>query len=410
MTIRSTPKRLFCASIVTLAVCGFAIPAMALDADDFATKLSASISQSGTRLSFSEIEPDGSTITLRSVRADSPGNPSIPFGDVTFNGVEEVNDGSYFVNEAVFGEIEFSEGQNTFSIDGFDVNGLSIPADGAASSFDSMLDYEGFSTGAIRVVNNGSTVFSMAGIDLDVVRADAASRVNMMMTGSDLKIDLGNVKDTKTRDALKQLGYETLTGDVKMVGTWDRQSGLIELEDYSLTLDDVGRLSLSLEISGYTPEFIKAMQQARSSAASNPDPQDPQAAQQAIDATMREMLQQLSFKSASVRFDDASVTERALDFAGRKQGVSGEQMREFVKFMMPLALGRLGIPALQQQISAAASIYLDNPQNITVTATPAQPVAVPVILGASMGDPRSLADLLNLQVIANSPVEQCCKQ
>lgn len=406
-TFQSTSKRLFSASILVAALSGLAGPAMALDADDFATKLSAMTSHSGTKLSFSAVEPDGSTIVLKSVRVDSPGTPSVSLGDVTFKGVEEEDDGSYFVSEAVFAEIELSEGPNTISIGGVEVNGLTVPVKGAAGPLDNMLMYEGFSTGEISVENNGANVFSMSSLELDVEHADDASSVNMSLTGSDLTIDLSKVDDPKTKDALTQLGYETVTGELKMDGSWDRQSGIIDLEEYSLSLDDVGRLALSLQISGYTSEFIKSMQQAETAAAANPDPQ---AAQQAMGLAMLGMMQQLSFKSASIRFDDASVTERALEFAGKKQGVSSEQMRQAVKFMMPLALGQLGIPALQQQISAAASVYLDNPQNITITATPAEPVAVPVIMGASMGDPRTLVDLLNVQVSANKPVELCCKQ
>lgn len=407
MTIQRTPKRLFLATALAAALTGLAGPAMALDADDFATKLSAMTRQTGTKLSFSAVEPDGSTIVLRSVRVDSPGEPSFPLGDVTFKGVEEEDDGSYFVSEAVVGEIESSEGENRVSIDGVEVSGLTIPADGAAGGLDSMIWYEGLSTGEISVENQGITVFSMGGLDLEVRRADDGSKVKVAMTGSDLEIDLSKVDDPKAKDALKELGYETVTGDLKLDGSWDSQSGIISLEEYSLALDDVGRLSLSLEISGYTAEFIKSMQQAQTAAAANPDPE---AAQQAMGFAMLGMLQQLSFKSATLRFDDASVTERALEFAGKKQGVSGEQMRQAVKFMMPLALGQLGIPALQQQISAAASVYLDNPQNIIITATPAEPVGVPVLMGAGMGDPRTLVDLLNVQVSANKPVELCCKQ
>lgn len=407
MTIQRTPKRLFLATALAAALTGLAGPAMALDADDFATKLSAMTRQTGTKLSFSAVEPDGSTIVLRSVRVDSPGEPSFPLGDVTFKGVEEEDDGSYFVSEAVVGEIESSEGENRVSIDGVEVSGLTIPADGAAGGLDSMIWYEGLSTGEISVENQGITVFSMGGLDLEVRRADDGSKVKVAMTGSDLEIDLSKVDDPKAKDALKELGYETVTGYLKLDGSWDSQSGIISLEEYSLALDDVGRLSLSLEISGYTAEFIKSMQQAQTAAAANPDPE---AAQQAMGFAMLGMLQQLSFKSATLRFDDASVTERALEFAGKKQGVSGEQMRQAVKFMMPLALGQLGIPALQQQISAAASVYLDNPQNIIITATPAEPVGVPVLMGAGMGDPRTLVDLLNVQVSANKPVELCCKQ
>ena len=407
MTIQCTPKRLLSTSILVATLSGFAFPAMALDADDFATKLSAMTNQGGNKLSFSAVEPDGSTVVLKSVSLETPGQPSFKLGDVKFKGVEEEDDGSYFVDEAVFADIEISEGQTKFSIEGIEMNGLTIPADGDTNSFNGMLFYEGFSTGEIRVDNKGANVFSMEGLDLDVERAGNGSKVDMKMTGSDLRIDLSKIDDPKAKDALQQLGYDTLTGNLKLDGTWDAESGVVNLQEYSLSLDDVGRLAMSIEISGYTLAFIRAMQQAQAASASNPDPQ---AAQQAMGFAMLGMLQQLSFNSASLRFEDGSVTERALAFAGKKQGVSGDQMRMALKGMLPLMLGGLGIPELQKQISAAASIYLDNPENITISAMPANPVAVPVIMGASMGDPRTLVDLLNVQVDANKQVELCCKE
>lgn len=407
MTIQCTPKRLLSASLLVAALSGFAAPAMALDADDFATKLSAMTNTGGNKLSFSAVEPDGSTVVLKSVRLEAPGQPPFNIGDVAFKGVEEVDDGSYFVNEAVFSSIKISEGASTFSVDGIEMSGLTIPADADTSTLNGMLFYEGFSTGEIRVDTKGANVFSMVGLDLDVERAEDGSKVDMKMTGTDLRIDLSKMDNPKAKDALEQLGYNILTGDLKLDGTWDAEAGLINLQDYSLNLDEVGRLAMTMQISGYTLEFIKAMQQAQAASASNPDPQ---AAQQAMGFAMLGMLQQLSFNSASIRFEDASVTERALAFAGKKQGVSGDQMRMALKGMLPLMLGRLGIPDLQKQISAAASIYLDNPENITISATPANPVAVPVIMGASMGDPRTLVDLLNVQINANKPVEICCKQ
>lgn len=407
MTIQCTPKRLLSTSILVATLSGFAFPAVALDADDFATKLSAMTNQGGNKLSFSAVEPDGGTVVLKSVRLEAPGQAPFNIGDVTFKGVEEEDDGSYFVDEAVFADIEISEGPTKFSIDGIEMNGLTIPADNDTNSFNGMLFYEGFSTGEIRVDNKGANVFSMDGLDLDVERADNGSKVDMKMTGSDLRIDLSKIDDPKAKDALQQLGYDTLTGNLKLDGTWDAESGVVNLKEYSLSLDDVGRLAMSMEISGYTLEFIKAMQQAQAASASNPDPQ---AAQQAMGFAMLGMLQQLSFNSASIRFEDGSVTERALAFAGKKQGVSGDQMRMALKGMLPLMLGGLGIPQLQKQISAAASIYLDNPENITISAAPANPVAVPVIMGASMGDPRTLVDLLNVQVDANKQVELCCKE
>lgn len=382
-------------------------PALALDADDFATKVAAVASQGGAKMSFASIEPDGDTVVLKAARFEAPGDKPVEIGDITFEGIEDENDGSYYVEQTLFSDIDVNEDGVRVTIVDLELSGLTIPAEPVYDTIDNIMFYEGFSTGKIRVQKDRKEVFSMSGVTLEVDRADDDSSVSMVMDGSDIAIDLSQIEDPKAKEALTELGYTTLTGDFKLDGVWEVEPGTFSLREYSLSLDDIGQLAMSLQISGYTLEFIKAMQQAQAAAAANPDPE---AAQQAMGFAMLGMLQQLSFNSASVRFDDASVTEKALTFAGKQQGMSGDQMRMAIKGMMPLMLGQLGIPALQQQISAATNIYLDNPGNITISAKPASPVAVPVIMGAGMGDPKTLVDLLNVQVTANDPVVLCCKE
>lgn len=407
MTIHSTPKRMFAASLLAATLSGLAWPALALDADDFATKVAAVASQGGARLSFASVEPDGDTIVLKSARFEARGEPPIEVGDITFDGVEDGNDGSYHVDQMWFDDIDVAKDGIRLTVADMEMSGLTIPAKSTYDSLDTMLFYDGFSTGRITVQNDGKEVFSLARLSLEVDRADDDSSVSMTMDGSDIAIDLSEINDPKARGALRELGYTNLTGDLKLDGVWEVEAGIFNMSEYSLTLDDVGRLAMSLEVSGYTLEFIKAMQQAQAVAAANADPQ---AAQQAMGVAMMGMLQQLRFNSASIQFEDDSVTDKALAYAGKQQGVTADQMRQSVKFMLPLMLGQLGIPALQQQISAAASAYLDNPGSFTITAKPASPVAVPVIMGAAMGDPKSLVDLLNIQISANEPTLLCCKE
>ncbi|WP_052161866.1 hypothetical protein, partial [Hoeflea sp. BAL378] len=406
MTTHCTPKRLFAASLLATAVSGLAWPAYALDADDFATKVAALAGQGGAKMSFSAVEPDGDTIVLKSVRLVSPGDPAVEIGDVTFTGVEEEDDGGYYVEQALFGDIETEKEGVSLSVADIELSGLTVPAEVNYESLDSLAMYEEFSTGAVLVQKAGKEIFSMSGMTQEVNRADDGSSVGVTMEGADMAIDLSQIEDPKARDALSELGYTTVNGDFKIDGVWEVEPGILNLREYSLTLDDVGRVAMTLEMSGYTLDFIKGMQQAQAAAAANPDPK---AAQQAMGFAMMGMLQQLSFNSASIHFEDDSVTGKALAYAGKKQGVTGEQMGQSLKFMLPLMLGQLGVPALQQQIAAAANAYLDNPQNLTITAKPASPVAVPVIMGAGMGDPRTLVDLLNVQVTANDPTLLCCK-
>lgn len=48
------------------------------------------------------------------------------------------------------------------------------------------------------------------------------------------------------------------------------------------------------------------------------------------------LMQQLSFEAAQVRFEDASITKRALDYAGSQQNISGQQMADSLKAMTPI--------------------------------------------------------------------------
>jgi len=358
-------------------------------------------------MTFAAVEPDGDTIVLKSARFATPGEEPVEVGDITFEGVAEEDGGSYHVDQAWFEDIDVEKDGVRVTIVDMELSGLVIPAQPTYETIDNVVFYDGFSTGRITVQNGDKEVFSMAGLSLEVDRADDDSSIGMQMDGSDIAIDLSQINDPKAKRALSELGYTNLTGDLKLDGQWEVDTGIFNMSEYSLTLDDVGRLAMSLEVSGYTLEFIKAMQQAQAAALANPDPQ---AAQQAMGFAMMGMLQQLSFNSASIQFEDDSVTDKALTYVGKQQGVTADQMRQSVKFLLPLMLGQLGIPALQQQISAAASVYLDNPGSFTITANPASPVAVPVIMGAGMGDPRSLVDLLNIEVSANEPTLLCCKE
>ena len=111
--------------------------------------------------------------------------------------------------------------------------------------------------------------------------------------------------------------------------------------------------------------------------------------------------QQLTFEGAQIRFEDASITKRALDYAGSKQNVSGQQMADSLKAMTPIMLAQLNIPELQNAISAAVSTFLDDPKSLTVKATPDKPVAFPMILGAAMGAPNTVPQMLSVKVSAN---------
>ena len=224
----------------------FTVPALALDADDFATKVAALVGQGSAKVSFSSVEPDGDTIVLKSVRMEAPGEPAVEFGDITFDGVEDETGGSYHVDQAIFQDIDFTRDGVRITVDDMELSGLTIPADLDADPIDTISFYEGFSTGMIRVEKDRKEIFSMAGTILDIDRADDDASIGMKMDGSDISVDLSQIKDPKARRALSDLGYTTLSGDLKFDGIWELASGTLNIREYSLNLDEVGPGSFRL--------------------------------------------------------------------------------------------------------------------------------------------------------------------
>jgi hypothetical protein len=214
-----------------------------------------------------------------------------------------------------------------------------------------------------------------------------------------IKADLSDVQDPKAQETIDKLALQHIAGSLTTKGSWELAPGTVKIAELALDLNDVGKLNISLGISGYTLEFMKSMQDAIK--ASQTDPNKPEA-QQATGLAMLGLMQQLTLDNAEISFKDASITKRVLDYAGAAQGVSGPQMANTLKALTPLMLAQLKLPDLQAAVSAAVSSYLDDPKNFTVTAAPAKPVPFPMIVGAAMGAPNTIPSVIGLKVSANN--------
>ena len=59
-------------------------------------------------------------------------------------------------------------------------------------------------------------------------------------------------------------------------------------------------------------------------------------------------------------------------------------------------------------VADAAGKYLDNPESLTVTVAPAAPLPFPQIMGAAMGAPNTIPDVLGVKVEANTACTTSC--
>ncbi|WP_411035242.1 hypothetical protein [Shinella sp. BYT-45] len=381
------------------ALATLASPAFALDGADLMAKLNATYATSGVSVGYSNVAVDGSTVTLEGTELKATGaKEPLKVGTVTMEGVEEDGKGGYTIETVSFEDFNVTEAETTVSAKDLALNGVSVPGTVVPGTLDSLLMYESATAGPVSVTAKGKEVFSMSGMEANVTRMDGDAGLEFDATLSDLKADLTTVEDPKAKEALNKLGMQSLEGKVSMSGSWELASGKLTVDEYAFDFNDVGRLNLALEFSGYTLEFLKGLQDAIKAAEANPNKEEANAA---MGMSMMGLVQQLTFNSASISFEDASITKKLLDYAGGEQGVTGDQMAQSLKGLVPIMIAQLNMPELQNQISAAVNTYLDDPKSLKISAQPKEPVPFPMIMGAAMGAPQTIPQVLGVTVTAN---------
>ncbi|GGD82580.1 MULTISPECIES: hypothetical protein [Rhizobium] len=372
--------------------------AFALDGTDLLKKLNAAYAAQGGTIAAENIDIDGTTVTLKNVTVKPTGGESLPIGEVTLTGVEEDEDGGYYIEEAAFPDINKTEDGVTVTAQELTLGGISIPATAGGDTLDTMMLYESAHTGPLKVVKDGAEVFSVLESNMNLTLREDESGFDFDGAFKSMKADLTKTQDAQSKDAIEKLALQHVQGDITMKGAWELAPGTIDISEFALDFTNVGKLNLGFKISGYTMAFMKSMQDAMKESEANPNKEQ---SQQALGLAMLGLMQQLSFEAAQVRFEDASITKRALDYAGSQQNMSGKQMADSLKAMTPIMLAQLNIPELQNAVSAAVNTFLDDPKSLTVKAAPEKPVPFPTIVGAAMGAPNTLPQVLGVKVTAN---------
>ncbi len=394
------PTRNLRLMLTSAAFIGLSGPAFALDGADLVTKLNAAYALNGANVSYEKVAVDGTTVTLSGVsfKATTAPDSGFKIGEVTLEGVEETDGGGYYVETVTLPDVDIKEAESQVTAKDITLGGLSIPGNPNGGTINDMVLYETAGTGPVTVTSKGKQVFSMEESEANLTKQESDAGFDFDATMSGIKADLSDVEDAKAKDAIEKLGLKALAGEMTIKGSWEVASGNVSLEEYAFDFANVGRLALALDISGYTLDFMKSMQEAMKASDANPNKEE---GVQAMGLSMMGLIQQLTFNSASIRFDDATITKRVLDYVGSQQGISGDQLAQSLKGMVPLMMAQLDVPELQNQVSTAVNSYLDAPKSLTISAEPASPVPFPMIIGAAMGAPNTVPSVLGVKVTAN---------
>jgi hypothetical protein len=398
MTSFRTTTRLLMAGAAFAALSGHAFAA--IDGHDLLAKINAAYAAGSGVLKAESIEVNGNDVVLKGTTftATGPQEKSIALGNLTLQDVTAEDGGAYHIDRIEFPEVNVTEDNSSFNVKDLYLAGVRVPGSTTGDDLNSLMMYEEAHSGPITVTTGGKQVFAISEASGSVSLAEDESSLSFEGSVSGIKADLTSVEDANSKDAIDGLGLQTVNGDISLSGSWEPASGTINLEDYTFDFTDVGSLSMSFALTGYTMDLVKQFQETARTMQADPNNEQ---AQQAAGIAMFGLMQQMSFQSAQISFEDAGITQRGLDYAGKQQGADGKQMAEMVKGMMPILLAQAKLGALQNQVSEAVNAFIDDPKNITITAEPEKEVPFPMIMGAAMGAPESVPTLLGVSVTAN---------
>ena len=112
-------------------------------------------------------------------------------------------------------------------------------------------------------------------------------------------------------------------------------------------------------------------------------------------------VQQLTLNSAQIRFDDASFTNRAFDYASKWDHVTRAQSaNRFAKDILT-STAQLGIPDLQEVLSTAIVEYFNNPRSLTFSAAPTKPAPMSTVMEAAKNAKGLIPNMIGLKITAN---------
>jgi hypothetical protein len=390
MFTRSTTG-FFAATAMSLVLAG---PAHAeVDADAVVKAITTQMANQGLPVTVTSAELDGANIIAKGVSVKFPDSEAKPLGDIVLEEVEENDDGSYTIGSISAPETKIEEAGNKFEFGGASINGVHVAAEGETDPVKQMFLYDSMEVGAVKVETGGAEVFSMEGAEANMSEYTAGEPLEFDVSINGLKGDLSKIPDPKTQETVAALGYDKINGKITMKGSWNPTDGRMTITEGAYDFANIGRLNMTMDFSGYTPALVKSMQEMNKNMAGQDE--------SAKGLAMLGIIQQLNFISMSIRFDDASVTGRVIDYAAKQAGQPRDAIVAQSKAIIPFAVAQLKDPDFAAKVTAAASAYMDNPKSLEIKAAPAAPVPFALLIATGSTTPEALIKQLNVTVTAN---------
>ena len=371
--------------------------AWAWEAEEVAARYKTLLGDQGLTAEWTGVRQEGDSIILEGASLGLVDvKAKVELGDFLLENVSET-DSVYEIGRIAIDSFEQSEGGFDIALSGLSIEGLILPKEGENAPYGGLMQYRRFAVDEARVGKDEDPVFTLESLSADTTLGDGTGELSFVGAVENFWVDVAALaNNSAARSKLGEYSYEELSGRVDMAGSWALEDGRMKITRYDVKVENAGTLAITADISGYTPEFIRTLQEMQKQMESATEEQ-----KQAQGLAMLGLMQQLSLHGASIRFSDASLTGKVLAYAAEQQGVQPEDVANQAKAIVPLMAGQYLGPDLTQSLSRAVTAYLDNPRNITISVAPEEGIPFAVLMGTAMGSPEALAKQVGLSITAN---------
>ena len=370
--------------------------ASAGEVEDAAARLQAYTADQGFRIEWDRIEVNGTSGVLLDARVGNA-ETMVPVGNINLDGVSRDDKGFRIESLSLpaFGGTDEEE-EVSFIAEGIELGKVLLPDEDKRDYYGGFLFYETFDLDSMALTLGGTEVFTMGDVHFEVTEPEGGTPMDFTGAAERFTLDLSLMEDESQLAVVDALGLRQMEGYIETEGSWNPEDGRIEISQYDMTVVDAGTIGFTLDLGGYTPSLLASLRALQKQMAENPEGDN-----SAQGLAMLGLMQQMTFNGARISFADDSLTGKVLGFVAANQGMKPADVANQAKAVVPFALAQLNNPELTTSASQAVAAFLDDPQNLTIAAEPAQPIPFALIAATAMSTPLELTRSLGVTVTAN---------
>lgn len=384
--------------IVGAAAIIFSGPALALDVDLFIERIKELSSANGLELTTQQVIVENNDVRLMGSVFKAKSNPATRYviPETLYKNVTEEDDG-YLISNVLFDQpnlvVAFNDNDVNVTMRSVEAEDVHIPAKNTPNRYKGLL-YNNLEAHDFKVSGQDKFDISATKLSSEISLSNDKSTLSYAFNADDFTVNLAKPDDTERAGIAALLG-DKASGSYNLAYTWNMVDGTANLSSLDLVLKDIGALSLSFEINGFTSDFLEEF--ADMTSENSPEELSPSEIQE----NYLNLYKHLNFVEAQFKYVDDGIADRIISYAAQQKDMPAEQMKRLIKGVIPLGVAQLKLPKHQVPLSKALVKFIENPKTIMMSAKPETPVNFMQISTLAETAPAVLFQVLNIQYIVS---------